>query len=107
MTKLRARPEVTSTGRTDLYLEAYIKTCTRLETEMQKGGGLNVERLQRKLQRLYDKIVVELEHEKNREDLENLVSCAIGRAITDRRLPRSLRPKLPHPAVFAARMQRQ
>jgi hypothetical protein len=36
-----------------------------------------------------------------------MVSCAIGRAITDKNLPRALRPALPHPDVFNQRMKRQ
>ncbi len=107
MIRITDRPEVAALERADLYLATYLKTCTRLDFEKQCGRGLNVERLQRRLQRLYDKIVIELENDKAREDLENMVSCAIGRAITDHGLPRTLRPPLPHPQVFEERMKRE
>lgn len=107
MGTLRKRQEIAGIERLDLYLAAYLKTCNRVDTETSKPGGLNVDRLQRKLQRLYEQCVIEIDNDKARKDLENMVSCAIGRAITDKNLPRALRPALPHPDVFNQRMKRQ
>lgn len=107
MVKITDRPEVAALERADLYLAVYLRTCQRLEQEKAYKRGLNVERLQRKLQRLYNAISIELENEKARKDLENMAACAMGRAITDNRLPRTLRPPIPHPELYEAGSTRQ
>ena len=97
MSPLRDRPELAGLDRFDLYAIAYMRTAHRIKQEISRNAGLNVERLQRRLQRIYDVMVEEIENDHAYEQTVNTVTCAIGRSITDHGLPATLRFPIPYP----------
>lgn len=79
----------------DWYLEAYARAARRLETEEKRTHGKNIERLQRNLQALFDKIVEGLELDKPAQDRRRATALAINGAITDYGHPRTVRILFP------------
>lgn len=88
--KLEERCRVLQISDTDWYIEAYTRAAIRLDDEMRHGNKDKIERLGRRLQHLFDKIVADLELDKPREERRKIAAMAINHAVADRKLPRSL-----------------
>jgi hypothetical protein len=82
----------------DWYMEAYARTAQRLEWELNKPTGLNVERLERKLQHLYDHIIEGLADDARRREKAEVAKLAIVHVFADRHLPEALAPPMTVPS---------
>lgn len=89
-TRPEQRRVVTPIQDTDWYLAAYMRCCLRIEDEEKRSGGKNLERLQRRLQALFDKLVKDLEDDRDKARKEREAARAINHAVTDRGLPRTM-----------------
>jgi hypothetical protein len=87
---LRKRAQLLGIEDLNWYLDAYMRAATRLNTEERKPTGLNVEKLQRRLQALFDKIEASLEDEKTKTNQKRATQIAINHSISDHHLPREL-----------------
>jgi hypothetical protein len=81
----------------DWYIVAYMRAAHRLEQERDRRAGLNTERLERKLQYLYEHIVEGLAADERKREKARAARLAIHRVITDYGLPRAMRMPLPLP----------
>lgn len=88
---LKERAKVLELEDLDWYMDAYMRAAQRLNDEEKRPTGINVERLQRHLQALFEKIDAAIEDERTRKQQQRAAATAINHAITDRHLPKTLR----------------
>lgn len=87
--ELKRRAKLLEIADLNWYLDAYMRTAVRLNDEEKRPTGLNIERLQRRLEHLFEKIIAGFQEEKAREQAARAIEIAINHCITDHNLPKT------------------
>jgi hypothetical protein len=74
----------------DWYMKAYLRAAARFDYEEKRGDAKSLEHIARRLQALYDKIVQELEGDRQKTEKAKAAAIAINHALTDYHLPRAM-----------------